>query len=114
LQLESSTIVRESVYTHLFMSLCPMTGQPDIASVLIQYNGNSISHEGLLKYLISYRKHAEYGEQIAERIFIDIMNRCAPERLGITTRFARRGGIDINSHRTFEESLPAEVRVWRQ
>ena len=114
LQLESTTIVRESIYTHLFKSLCPMTGQPDMASVLIQYNGNSISHEGLLKYLVSYRKHAEYGEQIAERIFVDIMNRCSPERLGVTIRFARRGGIDINSHRTFEESLPAEVRVWRQ
>jgi len=114
LRLESSTIVRESVYTHLFKSLCPVTGQPDMASVLIQYNGNSISHEGLLKYLVSYRKHAEFGEQIAERIFVDIMNRCSPERLGVTTRFVRRGGIDINSHRTFDESLPAEIRVWRQ
>ena len=114
LENESSTIVRESVYSHLFKSLCPMTGQPDMASVLIQYNGDSISHEGLLKYLVSYRKHAEYGEQIAERIFVDLMSRCSPERLSVTMKFARRGGIDINSHRTFEESLPAEVRVWRQ
>ena len=114
LKIESSTIVRDSVFTHLFKSLCPITGQPDMASVLIQYNGNSISNEGLLKYLVSYRKHAEYGEQIAERIFVDIMDRCSPERLGVTTRFARRGGIDINSHRTFDESLPSEIRVWRQ
>ena len=114
LEIESSTIVRESVYTHLFKSLCPITGQPDCASILIQYNGNSISHEGLLKYLVSYRGHAEFGEQITERIFVDIMNRCSPERLAVSARFVRRGGIDINSHRTHEEALPAEVRVWRQ
>ncbi len=114
LEIESNTIVRESVYTHLFRALCPMTGQPDIASVLIQYNGNIISHEGLLKYLISYREHAEFAEQITERIFVDIMNRCSPSRLGVSTRFSRRGGIDINSHRMHEESLPSDVRLWRQ
>ncbi len=114
LEIESSTIVRESLYTHLFKSLCPITGQPDCASILIQYNGNSVSHEGLLKYLVSYREHAEFAEQITERIFIDFMNRCSPDRLAVSARFTRRGGIDINSHRTHEEELPAEVRVWRQ
>lgn len=114
LELQGSTIVRENLYTHLFRSLCPMSGQPDFAGILIQYNGNSISHEGLLKYLISYREHAEFAEQIAERIFVDIMNRCAPERLAVSARFTRRGGIEINSHRTFEEPLTPEVRLWRQ
>jgi len=114
LELESSTIVRENLYTHLFKSLCPLSGQPDFASILVQYNGNSISHEGLLRYLVSYREHAEFGEQVAERIFVDIMNRCAPERLAVSARFTRRGGIDINAYRTFEEPLPPEVRLWRQ
>jgi 7-cyano-7-deazaguanine reductase len=114
LEVESDTIVRESLYTHLFKALCPMTGQPDIASVHIQYNGNPISHEGLLKYLVSYREHAEFGEQVTERIFIDIMNRCSPDRLGVSTRFSRRGGIDINSHRMHQESLPIDTRLWRQ
>jgi 7-cyano-7-deazaguanine reductase len=114
LELESGTIVRESVYTHLFKSLCPMTGQPDFASILIQYNGNSISHEGLLRYLVSYREHAEFAEQVTERIFVDIMNRCSPERLAVSARYTRRGGIEINAHRTFEEPLPPEVRLWRQ
>jgi 7-cyano-7-deazaguanine reductase len=114
LVVESSTIVRESVYTHLFKSLCPMTGQPDFASILIQYNGNSISHEGLLRYLVSYREHAEFAEQVTERIFVDIMNRCSPERLAVSARYTRRGGIDINAHRTHDEELPPEVRLWRQ
>ncbi len=114
LELESSTIVRESLYTHLFKSLCPMTGQPDFASILIQYNGNSINHPGLLRYLISYREHAEFAEQVTERIFVDIMNRCSPERLAVTARYTRRGGIDINSTRTQGEDVPPEVRLWRQ
>lgn len=114
LELESSVIVRESVYTNLFKSLCPMTGQPDFASILIQYNGNSISHAGLLRYLVSYREHAEFAEQVSERIFVDIMNRCSPERLSVSARYTRRGGIDINAHRTHDEALPAEVRLWRQ
>lgn len=111
---KSSTIVREALYTHLFRSICPITGQPDCASILVAYNGNSIDHEGLLKYLISYRHHAEFAEQIAERIFIDISNRCSPDRLAVSARFTRRGGVDINAHRTHEESIPAETRVWRQ
>lgn len=114
LELESNTAVREILYTHLFKSLCPITGQPDFASIMIQYSGNSINHEGLLKYLVSYREHAEFAEQITERIFVDIMNRCSPERLAVSARFNRRGGIDINSHRTYEENLPDAVRVWRQ
>ncbi len=114
LELESMTIVREALYTNLFRSLCPMTGQPDYASVLIQYSGNSISHEGLLKYLISFREHAEFAEQVTERIFVDIMNSCSPDRLSVTARYTRRGGIEINSHRAHEENIPPEVRLWRQ
>ena len=114
LVLESAVARRESVYTHLFKSLCPMTGQPDFASILVQYNGNSISHEGLLRYLVSFREHAEFAEQVTERIFVDIMNRCAPERLAVSARYTRRGGIDINAYRSLDGEPPAEVRLWRQ
>jgi 7-cyano-7-deazaguanine reductase len=114
LVLESAVARRESVYTHLFKSLCPMTGQPDFASILVQYNGNSISHKGLLRYLVSFREHAEFAEQVTERIFVDIMNRCAPERLAVSALYTRRGGIDINAYRTLDEEHPANVRLWRQ
>ena len=114
LVLESAVARRESVYTHLFKSLCPMTGQPDFASILVQYNGNSISHEGLLRYLVSFREHAEFAEQVTERIFVDIMNRCAPERLAVSARYTRRGGVDINAYRSLDGEPPAEVRLWRQ
>tara|TARA_R110002072_G_scaffold1598_5_gene13578 strand:- start:3608 stop:4438 length:831 start_codon:yes stop_codon:yes gene_type:complete len=114
LSVQSDTIVRESLFTHLFKSLCPITGQPDFASILIQYNGRTISQEGLLKYLISYREHGEFAEQVVERIFVDIMNRCAPDRLTVQARFTRRGGIDINPYRSLDAAMAADVRVWRQ
>jgi 7-cyano-7-deazaguanine reductase len=114
LAVESDTIVRESLFTHLFKSLCPMTGQPDFASIFVQYNGRMISQEGLLKYLISYREHGEFAEQVVERIFVDIMNRCAPDRLTVQARFTRRGGIDINPYRSLDSEMAADVRVWRQ
>ena len=111
---ESDTTVRESLYTNLFMAKCPMTGQPDCASVMIQYHGASISHEGILKYLISYREHSEFAEQIAERIFVDLMIRCAPDTLTVQARFSRRGGIDINPYRSHEENMGPDARNWRQ
>ena len=114
LVLESDTIVRESIFTHLFKSLCPMTGQPDFASIAIQYSGPLISNEGLLKYLVSYREHAEFAEQIAERIFVDIKNRCHPDRLSVQARFTRRGGVDINPYRGTESEIASDTRVWRQ
>ena len=114
LVVESNTIVRETLFTHLFRSLCPMTGQPDFASIQIQYNGQSISQQGLLKYLISFREHAEFAEQVVERIFVDLMNRCAPDRLNVQARFTRRGGIDINPCRSHESDMGADIRVWRQ
>jgi len=114
LQTVSETIVRESLHSHLFKSLCPITGQPDFAGVLIEYSGRSISHEGLLRYLISYREHAEFAEQITERMFVDIMNRCQPDRLSVQLKFTRRGGIDINPFRSHEDVTSTDVRLWRQ
>jgi 7-cyano-7-deazaguanine reductase len=114
LRIESDTTVRETLFTHLFKSLCPMTGQPDFASIVVQYNGRSISHEGLLKYLLSYREHGEFAEQVVERIFVDIMNRCAPDRLTVQAKFTRRGGVDINPYRSLDAEIPTEIRVWRQ
>lgn len=114
LEIESDVIVRETLHTHLFRTVCPLTGQPDTASVIIQYNGRSINHAGLLKYLVSYREHAEFSEQVVERIFVDILNRCTPDRLTVQARYNRRGGIDINPFRSHDEGHTQEIRSWRQ
>lgn len=114
LEVESDLIVRESVYSNLLSSRCPVTGQPDHASITIQYSGRNINKEGLLRYLVSYREHAEYVEQIVERIYMDIMNRCEPDRLSVYANYTRRGGIDINPFRSHDEEFPPNIRTWRQ
>mgnify|MGYP001496743007 CR=1 FL=1 len=115
LEISSNLTVKASLYTNLLKSVCPVTGQPDFGSILIQYNGLEIDQEGLLKYIISYREHAEFSEQVVERIFMDILNRCQqPSRLSVYARYARRGGIDINPFRSLDDAYVQDIRLWRQ
>lgn len=111
----SGALIEETVCTRLFRSLCPVTGQPDWASVVLRYRGPAIEHAGLLRYLVSYRRHPDFHEACVERIFSDVMARCAPQGLSVYARFLRRGGIDINPWRAtsrFAEAPgnPREVR----
>ncbi len=100
LLLTEKEIVTESVYTDIFKSNCLGTRQPDWGTIQIEYTGCQINHEQLLKYLISFRQHNEFGEHCVERIFTDIMQRCQPQALTITAKFTRRGGLDINPCRS--------------
>ncbi|RYF09814.1 MAG: NADPH-dependent 7-cyano-7-deazaguanine reductase QueF, partial [Deltaproteobacteria bacterium] len=86
-------VVDETLYSHLFRSNCPVTGQPDWASVMVHYRGPRMSHSGLLRYLVSYREHAALHEQCVERIFMDILAHCRPNALSVYARFTRRGGL---------------------
>ncbi len=106
--------VREDLYTNLFRSLCPVTGQPDIASVLVSYAGPRIERASLLRYLVSFRQHGDYHESCIERIYVDIAARCETDGLTVYARFQRRGGIDINPFRSDFESPPKNLRLWRQ
>jgi 7-cyano-7-deazaguanine reductase len=106
--------VRQTHYTNLFRSVCPVTGQPDWASVLIQYVGRRIPPAALLRYLVSFRHHAAFHETTVEQIFIDLMARCAPEHLTVYARFLRRGGIDINPYRSTSEASAPSLRLMRQ
>ncbi len=108
-------IVEESLVSHLLKSNCPVTGQPDWASVQIHYQGARLSREGLLRYLVSYREHNDFHEQCVERIFMDILAQCAPRRLAVYARYTRRGGLDINPFRcTPGWLLPGNTRTARQ
>ena len=96
--------------SHLFRSLCPVTGQPDWASVYIDYHGPSLTPESLLQYLVSYRQHQGFHEQCVEQIYGDIMTCCRPQKLVVNARFLRRGGLDINPVRSSE---PVHLQRWR-
>ena len=107
-------VVEEALYSHLLKSNCPVTGQPDWASISIEYRGASIDRQGLLQYLISYREHGDFHEQCVESIFMDIWNRCCPEELTIYARYLRRGGLDINPYRSSKVDRPVNLRLSRQ
>ena len=107
--------VAETLLSHLLRSNCPVTGQPDWGSVQIAYRGAPIDHAGLLRYLVSFRTHNEFHEQCVERIFVDLMARCAPEQLTVYARYTRRGGLDINPFRSTDPAaVPANPRAARQ
>jgi len=114
LQANPEEIVSEELHSHLLRSLCPVTGQPDIGSICVVYEGPKIAHEGLLRYIVSYRQHQGFHESCVERMFIDIMDRCKPENLTVYARYQRRGGIDINPFRSNFQNAGPYTRLWRQ
>lgn len=120
-EVDASILTTETISTkeilgsHLLKSNCPITNQPDWASIYIQYSGVKINHASLLKYIISFRNHNEFHEHCVERIFVDLMQRCHPEELTVTARFTRRGGLDINPCRSTHSQLaPFHRREHRQ
>lgn len=107
--------VSESLVSHVFRSNCPVTQQPDWASIQIRYLGNRIDREGLLRYLVSYRTHSGFHENCIERIFLDLKRQCQPQQLSVYGRFTRRGGLDINPYRSTEGmGMPGNIRLIRQ
>ena len=115
LSVEDVGSVREMLSSHLLKSNCPVTGQPDWASVVIEYTGRKINQENLLRYIISFREHQDFHEHCVERIFMDVMEKCAPEFLSVYARYTRRGGLDINPFRSSHAGAqPSVGRLLRQ
>lgn len=107
--------VTETLYSHLLKSNCPVTGQPDWATVEVRYRGPKIDREGLLRYIISFREHQDFHEHCVERMYLDISARCRPEYLWVYARYTRRGGLDINPLRCSEQiEAPLFQRLVRQ
>ena len=112
---ESFGPIEQSLVSHLLKSNCPVTGQPDWASVEIRYQGRPILEEGLLRYLVGFRQLGEFHEHCVETIFCDIKRQCKPEKLSVYARYTRRGGLDINPFRTDHNApWPSNVRHARQ
>ena len=114
LRADADAVVREDLFSDALRSLCPVTGQPDLASVLICYVGPKIDRVSLLRYIVSYRRHQDFHESCVERMFVDIVERCGAQKLTVYARYQRRGGIDINPFRSNFEAAPRNLRLWRQ
>lgn len=110
LQVSGESVEGDQLFSHLLKSNCPVTGQPDWATVWVAYSGKKILAQSLLAYVVSYRQHQDFHENCVEKIFTDIMAQCAPTDLSVYARYTRRGGLDINPFRT---NCGAAVPSWR-
>ena len=81
--------------TSEFTSLCPITGQPDFATIKIEYIPNKLCVESksLKLFLFSFRNEGSFYEDVTNRIFTDLTKVCKPRRLIVTGDFTARGGI---------------------
>lgn len=82
-----------------FTSLCPITGQPDYQTVVIEFapDGYCIESKSLKLYLWSYRNEGVFCEALAGQIADDIFNACQPFWCAVTVIQKPRGGIKITA-----------------
>ena len=87
-----------------FTCVCPLTGQPDFATVTIRYvpDQSIVELKSLKLYLWSYRQEGAFHEDVTNRIADDLVAAIAPRRLTVTTDWLVRGGI----HTVVEVSVP--------
>lgn len=114
LQCDPQRQVTEALHSHLLRSNCPVTGQPDWGSVVVEYGGPALDHASFLRYLVSFRQHADFHEQCVERIFLDLQRLLQPKALNVYARYVRRGGLDINPYRSLSTPSPDNRRLVRQ
>ena len=107
--------ITETLNSNLLKSNCPVTGQPDWASVMISYTGPALDRASVLRYLVSFREHADFHEQCVERIFLDLQRVLGQgSELTVYARYLRRGGLDINPWRSTQAGMPDNLRLARQ
>lgn len=116
LSCDTSNIVNEQLSSDLLRSNCPVTGQPDWGSLLIDYRGPSIDRESLLRYVVSFRQCQDFHEHCVEQIYADLMHHCQCESLSVYARYTRRGGLDINPYRVSSDraTKAPNLRLIRQ
>ena len=84
-----------SFQTSEFTSLCPITGQPDFATISIEYipEKRCVESKSLKLYLFSFRQTGTFYEEIVNRIYTDLQETLQPRRLVVKGDFTARGGI---------------------
>jgi len=112
----SKNVEMQTLNSHLLKSNCPVTGQPDWATLVVQYKGSEIDKASLLKYIISYRNHDDFHEHCVEQIFCDLSQVGEFDELVVTARYTRRGGLDINPTRSLKPLTTPDIvgRLARQ
>lgn len=101
-----------------FTCLCPKTGQPDFASLLLEYVpvNTCIELKSLKMYVWSYRNEGAFHEAVTNRMLDDLAGITSPRFMRLTARFNVRGGLYthvIAEHRAKGWAPPAPVHLPR-
>ena len=94
-----------------FTCLCPLTGQPDFATISIEYipDQRCVELKSLKLYLWSYRDEGAFHEAVTNRICDDLVAAIAPRSVTVTGKFWVRGGIATTVTVTHQGGLPGHA-----
>lgn len=83
-----------------FTSLCPITGQPDFATIYISYIPDKymVESKSLKLYLFSFRNHGDFHEDCVNIIMKDLIKLMDPRYIEVWGKFTPRGGISIDPY----------------
>ena len=83
-----------------FTSLCPLTGQPDFATIYISYvpDVKMVESKSLKLYLFSFRNHGDFHEDCINIIMKDLVKLMDPKYIEVWGKFTPRGGISIDPY----------------
>lgn len=83
-----------------FTSLCPITGQPDFATLYISYipDERMVESKSLKLYLFSFRNHGDFHEDCVNIIMKDLIKIMNPKYIEVWGKFTPRGGISIDPY----------------
>lgn len=83
-----------------FTSLCPITGQPDFANIIISYvpDQKLVESKSLMLYLFSFRNHGDFHEDVVNIIMKDLIQLMDPKYIEVWGKFLPRGGLSIDPY----------------
>ena len=98
-----------------FTSLCPKTGQPDFAKIIINYipRHRMVESKSLKLYLFSFRNHGDFHEDCINIIMKDLVKLMDPRYLEVIGLFTPRGGISIYPFANYADAEHEELRRQR-
>ncbi|MBR6599955.1 MAG: NADPH-dependent 7-cyano-7-deazaguanine reductase QueF, partial [Oscillospiraceae bacterium] len=91
-----------------FTSLCPITGQPDFATIYISYipGKKMVESKSLKLYLFSFRNHGDFHEDCVNIIMKDLIKLMDPKYIEVWGKFTPRGGISIDPYCNYGQKGP--------
>lgn len=100
-------ITEVKLVCHEVTSLCPVTGQPDFATVTVTYTPQErcVETKSLKLYLWTFRNEGHFAEQLAATIRDDLVNALSPLKMEVLVEFTSRGGIIIHAKSKYHQAV---------